>query len=79
MTVDPISTANPGWKTFLEVYNQFCSDRGGVPLFNQTYGVTRAQAQKALGDRLKTFAETRKTYDPGNRLLNDYFKDLLAE
>jgi hypothetical protein len=79
MTVDPVSTANPGWKTFLEAYNDFCSTRAGIPLLNQTYGLTQAQAQKTLGDRLKLFAETRKAYDPGNRLLNDYFQDLLAE
>lgn len=79
MTIDPVSTANPGWPTFLETYNEFCSARGGIPLLNQTYGVTRAQAQKALGDRLKVFAQTRKAYDPTNRLLNDYFQDLLAE
>ena len=79
MTVDPVSTANPGWKTFLESYNDFCSNRAAIPLLNQTFGVTRTQAQKALGDRLKLFAETRKTYDPGNRLLNDYFRDLLSE
>jgi len=34
--------------------------------------------QKALGDRLKTFADARKTYDPNDRLLNDYFLGLLA-
>jgi hypothetical protein len=79
MTVDPVSTANPGWKTFLESYNDFCTNRSGIPLLNQTFGVTRAQAQKTLGERLKLFAETRKTYDPGNRLLNDYFQDLLSE
>ncbi len=79
MTIDPVSTANPGWKTFLEAYNDFCSNRGGIPLPNQTFGVTRAQAQKALGSRLKLFAEARKAYDPGNRLLNDYFQDLLSE
>jgi len=79
MTVDPVSTANPGWKTFLKSYNNFCVNRGGLPLLNQTFGVPRAQAQKTFGDRLKLFAETRKAYDPGNRLLNDYFSDLLSE
>jgi FAD/FMN-containing dehydrogenase len=78
MTIDPVSTANPGWKEFLAAYNQFCSERGGMPLFNQTWGITRAIAQKAYGDRLRIFAETRRTYDPGNRLLNDYFRDLLG-
>jgi len=48
MTIDPVSTANPGWTTFLDTYNQFCSDRGGIPLLNQTPRLTRAQVQKAL-------------------------------
>ncbi|HWB83952.1 MAG TPA: FAD-dependent oxidoreductase [Bryobacteraceae bacterium] len=78
MTIDPVSTANPGWQTFLDDYNQYCSDRGGIPLMNQTPRLTRAQAQKALGDRLKKFAAARKTYDPNDRLLNSYFRDLLT-
>ena len=31
MTIDPVSTANPGWTTFLPAYNQFCSDHGRHP------------------------------------------------
>ncbi|MGH9357541.1 MAG: FAD-binding protein [Terriglobia bacterium] len=79
LTVDPVSTANPGWPAFLKAYNEFCSARGGLPLLNQTYGVTRAQAQTALGNRLKVFAQARKTFDPADRLLNDYFRDVLAD
>jgi hypothetical protein len=79
MTIDPVSTANPGWDQFLVAYNQFSSGQGGIPLFNQTNSITPAQAQKAWGDRLKTFAAARKTYDPDGRLLNDYFRDLLAD
>jgi hypothetical protein len=79
MTVDPVSTANPGWEAFLDAYNELSSNAGGIPLLNQTARVTPAQAQKGLGDRLKVFGETRKTYDPGNRLLNGFFRDLLAE
>lgn len=78
MTIDPVSTANPGWTDFLNAYNQFCSDHDGIPLPNQTPQMTRAQAEKALGDRWKKFAAARKTYDPNNRLLNGYFKDLLG-
>jgi hypothetical protein len=78
MTIDPVSTANPGWEDFLTAYNQFCSDRNGRPLLNQTPGLTPAIVQKAFGDRLKTLEETRKQYDPGNRLLNDYFKMLFS-
>ncbi|HTS66228.1 MAG TPA: FAD-binding protein [Candidatus Acidoferrales bacterium] len=78
MTIDPVSTGNPGWSDFLIAYNQFCSAHGGIPLFNQTDSITPAQVQQALGDRLKTFAEVRRSYDPGGRLLNAYFRDLLS-
>ena len=79
MTIDPVSTGNPGWPEFLIAYNQFCSDHGGIPLFNQTDSVTRAQVQKALGDRLTMFAAARRTFDPTGRLLNPYFQDLLSD
>jgi hypothetical protein len=78
ITIDPVSTANPGWSEFLTAYNQFCSDHGGVPLLNQTPQLTRAQVVKALGDRWQKFGEARRTYDPGDRLLNRYFSDLLG-
>jgi FAD/FMN-containing dehydrogenase len=78
MTLDPISTANPGWSDFLTAYNQFCSDGGGIPLPNQTFGITPAQYQKALGARLATFAAARQQYDPTGRLLNPYFRDLIS-
>jgi FAD/FMN-containing dehydrogenase len=78
MTIDPVSTANPGWKDFLVAYNQYCSDNGGIPLLNQTPMVTRAQLEKGLGDRWKQYVAARKTFDPNNRLLNDYFTSLLG-
>jgi FAD/FMN-containing dehydrogenase len=77
MTIDPVSTANPGWEDFLTSYNQFCSDRNGRPLLNQTPGLTPAILQKAYGDKLATLSATRKQYDPQGRLLNAYFRDLL--
>lgn len=79
MTIDPVSTANPGWNTFLAAYNQWCSDHGGIPLPNQTPLATRAQLEKALSGRWKLFADARRTFDPSNRLLNDYFRELLGE
>jgi len=79
ITIDPVSTANPGWPAFLDAYNQFSSDHGGIPLLNQTPGLTRAQAQKALGERIGRFAAVRRQYDPNDRLLNDYFRDILAD
>ena len=78
MTLDPVSTANPGWREYLTEYNQFCSDRNGVPLLNQTWGVTRKIAEIAYGERLDIMAEARQMYDPDGRLLNDYFRELFA-
>jgi hypothetical protein len=79
MTIDPVSTGNPGWAEFLTAYNQFCAAHGGIPLFNQTDGITRDQVRQALGGRLTAFAAARKTYDPSGRLLNGYFRDMLGE
>lgn len=79
MTIDPVSTGNPGWPEFLIAYNKFCSNHGGIPLFNQTDGITPAQMQKALGERLNTFAAARRIYDPTDRLLNAYFRDMLED
>lgn len=79
MTIDPVSTGDPGWTEFLAAYNQFCSERNGIPLLNQTPELTPAILQKALGERLQVFAKTRRSYDPQGRLLADYFKALLGE
>jgi hypothetical protein len=78
MTIDPVSTANPGWSEFLVDFNQWCSDHGGVPLPNQTFGFTREQAEKALGERLGAMAAKRAEFDPENRLLNDFFRTLFG-
>lgn len=79
MTIDPVSTGNPGWPEFLTAYNEFCSAHGGIPLFNQTDGITPAQMQRALGDRLTRFAAARRAFDPGDRLLNNYFREMLSD
>ena len=78
LTLDPVSTANPGWDAFLDAYNRFCIDRGGKPLFNQTPVLTREMAVKAFGDRLKVLEDTRRWYDPNGRLLNSYFQEMLG-
>lgn len=78
MTLDPVSTNNPGWREFLKEFNQFCSVRKGAPVLNQTFGVTQEIARRAFGERLETIARTRQTYDPDGRLLNPYFRELFA-
>src|SRR5579872_3366345 len=78
ISIDPVSTGNPGWREFLGEFNQFCSDRNGVPLLNQAWGLSPAIVQKAFGDRIKVIASARRKFDPENRLLNDYFAKLFA-
>ena len=78
MTIDPVSTGAGGWEDFLKAYNAFCSGHGGVPLFNQTKWIEPYQATKAFRERLVTFKEKQKKYDPTNRLLNEYFGRMLA-
>ena len=77
MTFDPVSTGDAGWEQFLVAYNDFCSRHGGSPLFNQSNSLTRWQVEKAFGDRLDIFESYRKRFDPAERLLNEYFKQLL--
>jgi hypothetical protein len=77
MAFDPISTGNAGWEDFLAAYNAFCSQHGGRPLFNQPGWLTHAQVEKAFGDRLKTFEGCRQRVDPTDRLVNEYFRQLL--
>lgn len=78
MTIDPVSTGNAGWNDFIDSYNQFCSERNGTPVLNQTCRLTPALAKKAFGSRLAMLEETRKQYDPSGRLLNTYFKEILS-
>ena len=78
ITLDPVSTGDPGWDEFLVAYNDFCSANSGIPLFNQTKGITPQQARRAFGDHLATFRKYRRRFDPSDRLLNPYFRELLA-
>ncbi len=77
LTIDPVSTHRPGWYEFLDEFNEFCSERGGSPLLNQTPGLTREQVERAFGDRLRVLEEHRRRFDPDDRLLSKYFRELL--
>jgi FAD/FMN-containing dehydrogenase len=76
LTIDPVSTGEPGWKDFLDAYNDFCSEHDGKPLFNQSWGLKPHHVRKAFGDRIEKFEEYRKRFDPNERLLNSYFREL---
>ncbi len=78
MTLDPVSTGDAGWEDFIAAYNTFCSSLGGVPLFNQTRGITPSQVRTAFGNRLDEFEKYRRQFDPNNRLMNVYFGERLG-
>lgn len=79
-TLDPVSPGDdPEWENFLRDFNnRCCDDWGGVPLLNQTPHLEKRHIDKAFGPRLAKFEEARKRFDPGNRMLNDYFEKLLT-
>ena len=79
LCIDPTSTGGEDWEHFLRAYNEFCSARGGLPLFNQTPFLTQAQVRKAFGERLADFAAARHKADPEDRLLDSYFRELLSD
>jgi hypothetical protein len=79
MTLDPVdATGDEGWLEFVDAFNEFSSQRGGWPLFNQSPRLTGAQVQKAYADRLAAFAVFQRRYDPENRLVNAYFAEILG-
>ncbi|HEX9812321.1 MAG TPA: FAD-binding oxidoreductase [Burkholderiales bacterium] len=77
-TLDPVSTGiEAGWNDFLRRFNDFCSDRDGAPLFNQTPHLERRHVVRAFGERLDRFESARRRFDPKDRMLNEYFAKLL--
>ncbi len=78
LCIDPASTGGEDWERFLKAYNEFCCDRGGLPLFNQTPFLTPAEATKAFGRRLADFAAARRKIDSEDRLLDSDFREFLS-
>jgi hypothetical protein len=78
-SIDPIHapTDQTAWANFLKAFNGFASQRGGIPLLNQSPFITRAQVQKAYGARWQQFSDAVHSADPAGRLLNPFFGDLL--
>ena len=78
MTCEAVSDGGEGWDDFLRAYNELCSGLGGVPFLDQTPLLTRDQVARAFGDRLARFETHRRRFDPADRLLNAYFRELLV-
>jgi hypothetical protein len=79
MTLDPVDAlGGEGWPEFVDAFNEFSSQRGGWPLFNQSPRLTGPQVKKAYGDRLEAFYGFQRQHDPENRLVNGYFAEILG-
>lgn len=79
ITLDPSSTGDEGWEDFVIEFNEFCSQRRGTPLLNQTRSLTQEQTALAFGARVKMFSGLRQKLDPDDRMLNVYFAQLLGQ
>ena len=78
ITLEPSSTGEQGWDDFLIDFNDFASNMGGTPTFNQTRALQPEHVAKSFGERVKLFSALRQRTDPLNRLRNSYFAHLLG-
>src|SRR5436309_3527133 len=66
------------WHRFLQAFNAWAFERGGIPLLNQSPFVTREQVVAAYGDRWQRLSDWIQKVDPAGRMRNQYFDDLLV-
>lgn len=78
-SIDPIhaATDGDGWPEFLRAFNEWSFARRGIPLFNQSPFITKPMVQQAYGERWVEFSNWARSVDPGGRLLNPFFEELL--
>jgi len=77
LTIDPTGTGEPGWDDFVLAFNTFCVARKARPLLNQSPYLTAEQVSGAFGEPWERMKALRKDWDPEDRLLNDYFRELM--
>jgi hypothetical protein len=79
-SLDPIHapTDQAAWDRFLREFNEFASQRHGIPLLNQSPFVTRQHCERAYGARWAEFSRWVRSVDPDQRMLNPFFAELLS-
>ncbi|MGC2547073.1 MAG: FAD-binding protein [Silvibacterium sp.] len=79
-SIDPIhaSTDNSAWHDFLRQFNDFAYQRKGLPLLNQSPFIERKHVEAAYGQRWLQFSAAVRAADPGGRMLNPFFADLIS-
>jgi FAD/FMN-containing dehydrogenase len=80
LTIDPIHAFSnqPAWERFLHEFNEFCYERKGIPLLNQTPFVEKKHFLGAYGERWRAFSDWARKVDPEQRMLNGFFAELLV-
>ena len=82
ISLDPIHAPgekeHEAWAAFLEAFNGWAYERGGIPLLNQSPFVRKEHVAAAYGDRWTKLAGWLQEVDPTRRMVNGFFADLLA-
>ena len=78
-TCDAVNTNahDPRWIEFNTRYNEFAAGWGGKPLFTQTKQLSREIVHQTLGAAWDQLLAARAAYDPDDRFLNAFFRDLM--
>ena len=85
MTLDPVRPVTrdqklmKDWDDFCFAYNEFAVQYGGTCTFNQTKVLSGTQVEGAYGERWEIFKMARKSVDPENRFLSNYFRKLMEK
>ncbi len=69
------STNLAGWDNFLLDFADIAARFNGIPLLNQTRGISPRHTHDAYGKRLHRFRAMRRQLDPENRCLSQYFSE----
>jgi FAD/FMN-containing dehydrogenase len=83
MSLDPIhapgfsDSDKAAWAGYLQAFNEWAHARGGIPLLNQSPFIRREHVVSAYGERWKQVGDWVRTVDPGGRMRNPFFEELL--
>jgi len=75
----PAESDQAQWEFFLQEFNAWAHQRGGIPLLNQSPFVERQHVVSAYGDRWTRFSAWVRAEDPEGRMLSPFFADLLSD
>ena len=81
ISIDPIhactTTDREDWSFFLKKFNDWASQRNGIPLLNQSPFIERRHVLAAYGYRLHKIGAWVRGMDPKRRMLNSFFYGLI--